>query len=98
MLTIALSRNMLNGVRIVSQENARGIADLQSWTMGRDEADERREVLSWLDTNSINMEHNLKAASKHRQPGTGEWLFELSTFKAWATGKSSILWIHGIRR
>lgn len=89
---------MLNGVRIVSQNNARGIADLQNWTLGRDRADQRREVLRWLDPNSINMEDNLKAALKQQHPGTGGWLFELSDFKAWDTGESSVLWVHGIRR
>lgn len=74
------------------------MADLQERTARRDHAEEHRALIAWLDPHSVNMEENLKEGLKNHHPGTGEWLFESDCYKAWATGPSSILWIHGIRK
>lgn len=64
----------------------------------RDQAEEHRALVAWLDPQSINMEENLKEGLKNHHPGTGEWLFETDCYQSWASGPSSVLWIHGIRK
>lgn len=74
------------------------MAGLEERTVRRDQAEQHRALIAWLDPRSIDVEENLKEGLKNHHPGTGEWLFETDSYKSWATGHSSILWIHGIRK
>ena len=54
---------------------------------------EDRAILKWLNPGfSISQEDVLS----RRHPGTGSWLLEHETFKAWVKHTGSILWCPGI--
>ncbi|KAK7713444.1 hypothetical protein SLS64_004694 [Diaporthe eres] len=57
----------------------------------RDQAEEHRALVAWLDPQSINMEENLKEGLKNHHPGTGEWLFDADCYKSWASGTVQLL-------
>ncbi|MCJ1377478.1 hypothetical protein MMC17_000573 [Xylographa soralifera] len=86
----------LRSVQKSSQEMSIGVTELQNRAIKRDQAEERRALLKWLDPNSINVEDNLQEGLKNHHPGTGQWLFQSDCFKSWSRGPSSLLWIHGI--
>ncbi|KAJ0108932.1 nkyrin repeat protein [Diaporthe amygdali] len=92
-LTAALTVDMA-----AARETAISVTGLEEWTAERDQVEQHRALIAWLDPHSINMEENLKEGLKNRHPGTGQWLFETDCYKSWAAGHSSVLWIHGIRK
>ena len=51
-------------------------------------------ALAWLS--SVNPASKLQGFRKERQPGTGQWLFDLSEMSAWLEDSNSALWIYGI--
>lgn len=58
---------------------------------------ERAKILRWLST--IEYMDNHLDASEGRLEGTGEWLLRKKEFCEWKQSKkSTILWLHGIRR
>ena len=58
------------------------------------QASHRQEIFSWLhDTDPSSLHHN---AQKVYEPGTADWIFRTSEWKAWFNGDQRFLWIHGI--
>lgn len=59
--------------------------------------DYHQKILNWVCPVHVNVEENLETALKLREPGTGQWLLELSHFKEWSnSATNSLLWISGI--
>lgn len=58
---------------------------------------ERTEILRWVSEAEYQKHH--WNAKEDRIDGTGEWLLRRQEFQEWqASGVSSILWLHGIRK
>lgn len=57
--------------------------------------DERWTIATWLS--DLNFEEKQNDIFAERADGTGEWLLESQTFKAWVEGDSEALWCPGIR-
>jgi hypothetical protein len=58
-----------------------------------------QQMLSWLSRISFDSKQSDILSKRH--PGTGEWLLNSDTFKAWRDGNpeaSQTLWCKGIRR
>lgn len=89
---------MLDSVHQSSLEIAAGIDKIHDRMSRRDENEDRRALLKWLNPASIDVEQNLREGLKHHHPGTGQWLLESESFISWLNGPSSLLWIHGIRK
>jgi erythromycin esterase-like protein len=56
----------------------------------------RDKIIQWLSTTDPSS--NRHAACKKRQPTTGEWLAKRPEFQEWKGTRSSLLWLHGIRK
>lgn len=54
------------------------------------------KINRWLAAPLPSSNHN--AAVKNRQPSTGEWFTQSKEFADWKIGKSSLIWLHGIRK
>lgn len=55
----------------------------------------RRAVTAWLSPLNFRLIHN--EIFQIREEGTGQWLIDSETFKAWRDGHSDILWCPGNR-
>lgn len=53
-----------------------------------------RAIIDWLSP--INSFVTQNDTLRRRQDGTGEWIFEVSEFKAWLAGTDRILWCSGM--
>jgi DNA replication protein DnaC len=59
--------------------------------------DEDMKVLDWLDwLTLVNYGSQQSDFINRRQPGTGQWLFELAEFKAWVDTDKQTLFCPGI--
>ena len=61
-------------------------------------AEQNQAILTWLST--LNFDEKQRDMLSKRHPGTGRWLLDSDTFKAWRDGhdkSSSTLWCPGIR-
>ncbi|KAF8147677.1 hypothetical protein B0H34DRAFT_669431, partial [Crassisporium funariophilum] len=54
----------------------------------------RQKVMTWVSPIDVAAKHF--DVSSTRQPGTGEWLSNSSTFQEWESGISRALWCPGI--
>lgn len=52
------------------------------------------KIAQWLSAPDPST--NLNTARELHQPGTGQWLLDSDTYKAWKTVPASFLWLHGI--
>ncbi|TQW01480.1 phytoene dehydrogenase [Cordyceps javanica] len=52
------------------------------------------KIIQWLSAPDPST--NLNTAREQHQPGTGQWLLDSETYKAWKTTPASFLWLHGI--
>ena len=50
-------------------------------------------IRDWLKAPDVSVDHN--AACAKRYPGTGDWLFEDTSFLGWLTEDNSFLWLNG---
>ena len=55
-----------------------------------------QRIYKWLSPVDPSIAH--RAAQSLRLSGTGQWLFDEVPWKKWASGKSSFLWLRGIRK
>ena len=49
----------------------------------------------WLYSKAYDTHHI--SIKDRRKEGTGNWLFEGAVFQGWKSGKTPVLWAHGIR-
>ncbi|KAK6333671.1 hypothetical protein TWF730_003855 [Orbilia blumenaviensis] len=54
----------------------------------------RTEILNWYKTSDPERNHNI--SRDHHEPNTCSWIFELESFKSWASHEGESLWIYGI--
>ncbi|KAF8532214.1 hypothetical protein BDD12DRAFT_920271, partial [Trichophaea hybrida] len=52
------------------------------------------QVLTWLYSRAYDTRHI--SIKDKRKEGTGNWLFEVAAFQEWKSGKTPLLWGHGI--
>jgi hypothetical protein len=71
-----------------------GLGTIQQGQKNRELVEERSTILNWLtpiDYATTQSDH-----FRRRQPGTGQWLSDLSEFKSWADDKNQTLFCPGI--
>ena len=74
------------------------IDTLVEFSVSQAERETQKRLLKWLSPEVVDPAQNYEAALLSRQPLTGRWFLKSSVFSSWLDSKSSLLWVHGIRR
>ena len=93
-----MHRAAVDELRRAQEKVAVKLENLVELSISQAERDAQKRLLKWLSPEVVDPTQNYTAALLSRQPFTGRWFLASSVFRSWLDSKSSLLWVHGIRR